>query len=143
MDAKETGKRYDSITNWWEKEMTGSAYGLDYLRRAIGFSKKSGEALDIGCGCNGRMIKEALTNNFNVTGIDVSLEMIRIAREKFPNVNLINADFYKWQTKRLYDLIIAWDSIFHSPKDFQKDITKKNVQFISRWRCSYFYCRWN
>ena len=63
--------------------------------------------LYIGCGGTGRVIDKALKNEFEITGIDVSSEMIRLSKEKYPYVNLINGDFIEWETKDQFDLILA------------------------------------
>jgi ubiquinone/menaquinone biosynthesis C-methylase UbiE len=46
------------------------------------------KVLDLGCG-TGRLISEMLIDGGEVTGVDVSDEMLKIAREKFPNVEFV------------------------------------------------------
>lgn len=69
--------------------MDGSDYGMKHVRKAMSHSKKNSIVLDIGCGSNGRIIDAALKNDFEITGIDVSAEMIRIAKDRRPDVNFI------------------------------------------------------
>ena len=116
MNSKELGKNYDKIATWWTAQMNGSDYGMKYIRKAMSHSKKNSRVLDIGCGSNGRTIDEALKNDFEIIGIDVSAEMIRIAKDRHPDVYFINDDFVEWTTSETFNLIIAWDSIFHAPK---------------------------
>ena len=125
MDLKQTGANYDQIAAWWTEQMRGSDYGMDYVRRAMGLAKEKCRVLDIGCGSTGRVIDEAKRRGFEITSLDLSGEMIRIAREKHPDAVFIEADFADWQADRKYDLIIAWDSVFHAPIDQQVAITKK------------------
>ena len=66
--------------------MNGSDYGMKYVRKAMSHAKKNSKVLDIGCGSNARIINEALKNDFKIIGIDVSAEMIRIAKDRHPDV---------------------------------------------------------
>ena len=125
MDLKQTGANYDQIAVWWTEQMRGSDYGMDYVRRAMDLAKEKCRVLDIGCGSTGRVIDEARRRGFEITSLDLSSEMIRIAREKHPDALFIQTDFAEWQADRKYDLIIAWDSVFHAPIDQQEAITKK------------------
>ncbi len=132
MNSKELGSRYDKIAAWWTEEMMNSEYGINYAKKAIEFTKRNAKVLDIGCGGSGRIISEALKNKFEILGIDVSAEMIRIAQEKYPDVKFINADFNEWNPSENFDLVIAWDSVFHSPKHLQKTITKKMCSLLNK-----------
>jgi len=129
--AKDLGESYNEIAGWWTDQMRGSDYGMKYVRRAMSLAKKSSKVLDIGCGSTGRTIDEALSNGFEITGIDVSSEMIRIARDKHPNVNLIIDDFTTWSSPECFDLIIAWDSLFHAPKKLQRPLTIKMCNLLN------------
>ncbi len=91
--------------------MKGSDYGMKYVQKAMSLSKKNSKVLDIGCGSTGRTIDEALNNGFEITGIDVSSEMIRIARDRHPTVDFVIDDFGNWSSPDCFDLIIAWDSL--------------------------------
>jgi SAM-dependent methyltransferase len=132
MNSKELGSRYDKIAAWWTEEMINSEYGINYIKKAVEFTKRNAKVLDIGCGGSGRIIDEVLKNNFEILGIDVSAEMIRIAKEKYPNIIFINADFSEWITSEYFDLIIAWDSVFHSPKHLQKNIVEKMCGLLNK-----------
>ena len=131
MNSKELGKQYNKIAEWWTSQMEGSDYGMKYVQKAMNLAKENSKVLDIGCGSTGRTIEEALKNGFDIIGIDVSAEMIRIARRKHPDVTLIHDDFIEWSTSEYFDLIIAWDSIFHAPKHFQEKITKKMCRLLN------------
>ena len=49
--------------------MKDSDYGMNYVRKAISLAKKNSKVLDIGCGSTGRIIDEALRNNFEIIGL--------------------------------------------------------------------------
>ena len=60
-----------------------------------------------------------------VIGVGVSVEMIRIASGRHPDIRFIHADFLAWQPRSTYDLVVAWDSLFHVPPEGQAEATDR------------------
>jgi 2-polyprenyl-3-methyl-5-hydroxy-6-metoxy-1,4-benzoquinol methylase len=132
MNPKVTGEHYNKIAEWWvNAQMENPEYGIKYIRKAIQYAKEKSKVLDLGCGGTGRTIDEFIKHHFSVTGIDVSSEMIKLARLKHPNINFVNVDFISWYTEETFDLIIAWDSIFHAPRELQERATVKMCQLLN------------
>ena len=128
MNPIETGKRYDAIANNWDEELKDSSYGTEALMRAIRYCEKQDQrkiALDIGCGSGGRMIRLLEAHNFQVTGIDISENMLVLAHAHHPLAALLHADICTWTTSERFDLILAWDSIFHVPYSEQESVMIK------------------
>ena len=95
MDPEATGRSYDQIARKWQ-ELSNKSYGVAAYERAIKFTKNRGPALDIGCGSEGRMMDLLLKHGFQPEGLDVSAEMIALARTRFPNVPFHHADISQW-----------------------------------------------
>lgn len=132
MDPNETGESYNKIAEWWiNAQMKNPEYGMKYIRKAIKYAKEKSKVLDLGCGGTGRTIDEFLEHDFTVTGIDVSSEMIRLAKLRHPNVHFVHADFITWNIEENFDLIIAWDSIFHAPRELQEKATVKMCRLLN------------
>ncbi len=112
--------------------MEGSDYGMNHIQKAINLAPKNAKFLDIGCGSTGRIIDEALKKDFRVTGIDISSEMINLAQKNHHDVEFIHNDFVEWKSPEHYDLIIAWDSIFHAPKNHQSKATRKMCNLLNK-----------
>ncbi len=125
MDPKEIGENYDRIADWWVEQMEGSTYGLSALRSALEFVGIRGGALDVGCGGEGRFIGLLLEEGFECTGLDFSPRMIELARGHHPAAEYFVADICSWHMPRQYDLISAWDSIFHLPLESHEPVMKK------------------
>lgn len=124
MHPSETGRAYDSIARkWLEPHLRTN--GVDAFRRALGFVKNRGRALDVGCGCNGRFEELLAAEGFEVEGLDVSAEMIALARERMPGVAFHHADICTWDFPRVYDFIAGWDSIWHVPLAQQEPVLRK------------------
>ena len=125
MDPQLTGQKYDRIARWWQDRHDGSSYGVSMLRRALDYCPPGGgHALDVGCGAGGRMVRAMEVRGFQVTGIDVSAEMIRLAEAAHPDGRFIRADISSWQTGETFHLILAWDSIFHLPLAMQEPVVR-------------------
>ncbi len=125
MNPVELGKRYDRLAQWWQEQHKDSQYGLPALERALAFAADGGNALDVGCGCGGRMIRTLQRRGFAVTGIDVSENMVELARRNHPDEHFIATDAGEWQTPEKFDFILAWDSIFHLPLLRQRPVIDK------------------
>ena len=119
------GQKYDRIAGWWHENHKDSAYGVAQINRAIGYCRNRGSALDVGCGSGGRIFRLLEGHGFRISGIDASAEMIRLAGTHHPNARLEVADIRTWNSDRTYDLIIAWDSIFHLLEHEQETVIRK------------------
>jgi predicted TPR repeat methyltransferase len=124
MDPEATGRSYDKLAQSWQ-ELPNKLYGVAQFERAIQFTKNRGAALDIGCGSQGRMTDLLLKHGFQPEGIDVSAEMIALARERHSNIPFHHADICEWNLPRKYDFISAWDSTWHLPLEKQEPCLEK------------------
>jgi SAM-dependent methyltransferase len=131
MNPQELGTKYDKIAAWWQQQMQASSYGLPQLERAISYCNKREKALDVGCGSGGRLINRLLKAGFEVTGMDVSEKMLVLARQQHPEVSFQQADICEWQNDQSYDLILAWDSIFHVPLERQAKVVGRLCGMLS------------
>lgn len=125
MKPTDTGKLYDKISAWWDDNEIRLTVGVDFVSKALRFSAAKGNALDVGCGSGGRIITALLDAGFQVTGIDVSEAQLKNARKRHPDSEFILADICEWQIQERYDVIIAWDSIFHAPYSKQRRLVRK------------------
>lgn len=125
------GKKYDKIATWWHDRHRDSDYGVEQLKRGLNFSAQSGVALDVGCGAGGRFIRILQARGFGVVGIDVSEEMIRLAKLNHPDQEFLVQDICTWETDQTFDFILAWDSIFHLPLSRQEPVVAKLCKLLS------------
>lgn len=125
------GEQYDKIAAWWHSYHGKSDYGLSQLERAILYCKNYGSALDVGCG-SGRIIKILEQRGFTVTGIDASQKMVEIAKMNHASSNFFVSDICDWDTDQKYDLIVAWDSIFHLPLAMQSQVVTKLCKMLQQ-----------
>lgn len=131
MKPVEIGKAYDQITHLWESDDFNMNNGIDALKKALTFAKGRGNALDIGCGCTGRFIELLCNEGFTPSGLDISAQMLTLARQKQPNIEFIHADICRYQLATKYDLVTAWDSIWHIPLSQQTNVLTNIVNSLN------------
>jgi len=87
------------------------------------------QVLDIGCGA-GIPIASKLTQRFLVTGIDISGEQIRLARQHVPSGTFIQADIMTVDfSDATFDAVVSFYAIFHVPREEHAELFKR----IRRW----------
>lgn len=130
MQPRETAAQYDAIAHVWSTRTFHSKYGRAYLERAVSLVKgNSRDALDVGCG-GGRLAVQLLAAGFNTTALDASGEMIREAAKNAPDARLVCADIAAWEDPNQYDIVVAWDSTVHLPKQQQIPTLRKLCRLL-------------
>ncbi|NJE25547.1 class I SAM-dependent methyltransferase [Thermococcus sp. MV5] len=107
--------RYDD----WYKTKVGQYVNRTEKKLVFSMIKsKNGKALDLGCG-TGNYTLELYTRGFDVVGVDLSEEMLKIARKKLPRVKFIRANAYSLPFKEnTFDLVltITMFEFIHKPE---------------------------
>ncbi|HMP57746.1 MAG TPA: class I SAM-dependent methyltransferase [Gemmatales bacterium] len=127
MTPEQVAASYDRLADRW---LDVSAYGFAQIERAIAFVKNKGVVLDVGCG-TGRLMEALDRHGFRTDGLDVSPAMIALARDRHPEARLFHADICRWELPRSYDLIVAWDSVWHVPLAEQEAVLTKLCRGLS------------
>ena len=70
-------------------------------------------------------------HGFRTDGLDASPAMIALARDRHPEARLFHADICRWELPRSYDLIVAWDSVWHVPLAQQEAVLTKLCRGLS------------
>ncbi len=85
--------------------------------------------LDLGCGA-GFPVSQALAQRFVVTGVDISAEQLKLAKEHVLNATFIKADMTELELPHgSFDAVVALYSIIHVPRDEHGALLRK----IRRW----------
>ncbi|MGJ8678222.1 MAG: class I SAM-dependent DNA methyltransferase [Akkermansiaceae bacterium] len=133
MTAQEIAHSYDQLASHWDGEKFHRANGIVQHERAFQFlkTKTKGSAIDIGCGSSGRIIDLLMAEGFETEGLDISPEMIRLAKRRHPERLFYLADIISWNFPKRYDFISAWDSIWHAPLECHEAILRKLCDHLS------------
>ena len=131
MQPEQIGQAYDQITHLWQADSFDRRNGIAQHQRALAFSGNRGTALDVGCGCTGRIIDLLLDAGFTAEGVDISAKMIALARQRQPQLTFHQQDICKWGIDTKYDFISAWDSIWHVPLTQQAAVLRKLIACLN------------
>ena len=140
MKPVDIGKAYDLITDMWTSDKFDNDNGIPQHRRAVEFTKGRQTALDVGCGCNGRLFDLLIEYGFTPEGVDISEKMIKIAQRKYPDIKLYHQDICVWEPPKRYDFITAWDSIWHVPFEENERVLKKLFSKLNKGGVCIFSC---
>ncbi len=100
---KSIAKSYDKIAQEYTKQHGyDEQLSIPSLKKFLTFLPTQAKVLDIGCG-GGQDSKFLADNGCFVLGIDVSKEMIRLAKKFAPKTNFKIADVMKLSTSTKYD----------------------------------------
>ena len=125
MNPKDLANNYDKIADHWNGANFNRENGIKQHNRALQFSKHAGKAIDIGCGSSGRIIDLMLEQGFHTSGLDYSINMLKLAKNHHPDLLFHHADICDWNFDEKYDFISAWDSIWHIPLEYQERVLRK------------------
>lgn len=84
--------------------------------------------LDLGCG-TGYTVNLLNTKGMRATGVDLSDEMIAIAKKQYPNTTFTVADMRTYQPTESFDAVWAGYSLFH----FEQDSLEQTLRAIHRY----------
>jgi SAM-dependent methyltransferase len=105
--------RYDSFANHYDHVVGDRQEVADFLLELLSkYHPKAKSVLELGCG-SGSMLK-TLTRLYKCEGIDLSKEMLRIAKTKAPRATLHHGDISSFELKSRFDVVICpFDTINH------------------------------
>ena len=102
---------------------------LHYLNLAVELVPPGSDVLELGCGAGIPMTK-ALTDGRSVTGVDISVGQLEMARRNVPNATFIQADMTALAFEPAsFDAVVAFYSLTHVPREEQA----KLIERIARW----------
>ncbi len=100
---KSIAKSYNKIASEYTKKHGYEEHlALPSLKKFLDYLPANAEVLDIGCG-GGQDSKFLTDNNCSVLGIDLSKEMINLAKKYSPNSNFKVLDLMKLSSYKKYD----------------------------------------
>ncbi|MCB9802662.1 class I SAM-dependent methyltransferase [Candidatus Nomurabacteria bacterium] len=107
-----TAEKYDSWHTETESAKIVDTWNFSNLQKFIG-SKKAEKCLDIACG-TGRLSAKLLTIAENVYGVDLSEEVLKIAKNKYPNINFTQGESVALPYQdNFFDLVVINGSLHH------------------------------
>lgn len=116
--AKEYTENITSDTNFWNKYLESPA-----LLETLPKDMSSKRVLDLGCG-SGESSKKLLERGANVTGIDISEEMIKIAQNELPDYEFLVSDMENLKFENDSFDIVSSSLALHYVQDLKKTFSE-------------------
>jgi 2-polyprenyl-3-methyl-5-hydroxy-6-metoxy-1,4-benzoquinol methylase len=111
------GQRYDKIAQGFADMRDQFSTEQKYIDILISYLKPGASILDVGCGSGYPIAAYLLEKGFEVTGIDGSKELLKIAQSRHPTFNCLFGDIRTVNIAEKYDAVLEWWCLFHLPKE--------------------------
>ncbi len=113
---------YDRAARGWRETRPDALYPAvaRLLEIALEGAPPQPRVLDAGCGAGVPVGRALVERGCRVTGLDASAALLEIARAEVPEATFVHGDMRTVDSSDVgadYDLIVAWDSVFHIPRD--------------------------
>ncbi len=116
---KQNVKDFQDTIDWYEQnaEHYASAsedkYCMNHINQFAKLLKKGDVVLDAGCAA-GRDSNLLAKKGFQVIGVDITRNLLAIAKKKYPEIKFIHCDFRKLPFKdEFFDGVLAYASLLH------------------------------
>lgn len=123
--VKETIKVYDKFANSWAKDQLDISF-LENLFNKFKKLLNGKKILDLGCG-PGREAKYFISKGFEYTGLELSKEILELAKKIEPNAKYVFGDMRNIPFEdNSFNGVISLTSIIHIPKN-QVELVLKEI----------------
>jgi SAM-dependent methyltransferase len=126
-------KGYDKVSYAYRNDDSNAAYSFDYaawLSELKPLLSPKSKVLELGCGC-GIPVAQILSEDFAVTGVDISSVQIERARNLVPLADFICADMTEVDfPAESFAAIISLYAIIHIPLDEQPALFAKLFEWL-------------
>ncbi|MFH1073420.1 MAG: class I SAM-dependent methyltransferase [Nanoarchaeota archaeon] len=111
--SKQVSSVYDKIAKLYANEFSKPS---GYINEFLALLPKNGKILDVGCGV-GVDADYMMSEGFEVVGVDLSKEMLKMAKQKFPKIDFRQQDIRELDfPHNSFDGILASCSLIHISK---------------------------
>ena len=104
---------FDNFASRWDNEPIADVKIINTILDNAGI-KENISVLDVGCG-TGVLFPFYLERGANITAIDLSPEMVKVAKSKFPQVDIICSDAEEISFDKTFDCIMIYNAFPHFP----------------------------
>ena len=126
MNKQTVAEFFDRCAPWWDDDMIRNESVIEKILDNGGIRAEA-DVLDVACG-TGVLFPDYLKRGAaSVTAIDISPEMVKIARAKFPQVKVLCGDVETAQFDRKFDCVMVYNAFPHFPDP------EKLVEVLAGW----------
>jgi len=126
------GQKYDLIAAGFA-EMRDSFYmEQKYIDLFLKELPPKSHILDVGCGSGYPIASYLIKNDTDVSGVDASRELLKIATTKCPEMHQIYGDVRTVEINQKFDGIIEWWCLFHLPKEDHEKMIARFASWLKK-----------
>lgn len=124
MEKQDIISFFDNSAGSWDEELIRNDTVIEKILDNGGI-EKGVSVLDVACG-TGVLFPDYIKRGAVVTGIDISPEMVKIAKEKFPNINVICGDVEQTDFNENFDAVMVYNAFphFQNPERLIENLSK-------------------
>lgn len=124
MDKKDVIEFFDTMAPLWDNDQIRNEEVISLILSKGGIAKGK-QVLDVACG-TGVLFPDYIALGADITGIDISSEMVKIAGEKFPEAYVICGDAEIYSFEKHFDAVMIYNAFPHfiNPKALFENLTK-------------------
>ncbi len=105
---------FDEFASRWDNEPIADIKIINTILDNAGI-KENIRVLDVACG-TGVLFPSYLERGASVTAVDLSTEMVKVAKSKFPQVDFICGDAEEISFDKTFDCIMIYNAFPHFPE---------------------------
>lgn len=122
MDKNRIAAFFDDLAFGWDSNQVRDEEIIAFILDK-GEIVKGKRVLDVACG-TGVLFPDYIHRGAKVTGVDISSEMLRIAKEKYPDILLICGDAEEYAFEKDYDAVMIYNAFphFSNPEKLIKNL---------------------
>ena len=115
--SRAVARAYDRAAERWHASRTELPPALRLLLdRMIADCPPRATVLDVGCGSGIPITRYLAERGCQMTGLDASGALLKIARRELPGGVFLRGDMRIAEPGGPFDAIVAWDTVFHVPR---------------------------
>lgn len=115
MEQQEVIRFFDRCAPFWDEDMVRNEAVISTILDNAGI-RAGIDVLDVACG-TGVLFPDYLKRGVaSLTAIDISPEMAKLARQKFPQVKVLCGDAEQTEFEKQFDAIVIYNAFPHFPE---------------------------
>ena len=114
MEKRDIINFFDNLAVGWDAEQIPKDAIIEKILDNGGVEEGK-DVLDVACGTGTLFPFYSEINVKSVTGIDISPEMVKIAKKKFPETEIICGDAEEYLFNKTFDIIMIYNAFPHFP----------------------------